>query len=203
MSHKETQVDENDEDLQNQSEDSVVEPNDKIEELIVDEDTDVENQSDEQVLETLRNENLQLLDKYARAKAETDNTRRISAKEVEKARKFALEAFCKELLPVKDSLNQASQFDLQGEVDETLMMQMQEGLALTLKQLDSAFERFNVETVAPEAGDKLDPELHQAMTRQPNAEVDANNIVATIQTGYTLNGRLLRPAMVIVSSGNE
>ena len=64
------------------------------------------------------------------------------------------------------------------------------------------FERFKIEEVAPEAGDPLDPELHQAMTRQPSEEVDKNNILTTIQKGYTLNGRLLRPAMVIVSAGS-
>ena len=79
---------------------------------------------------------------------------------------------------------------------------MSEGLALTLKQLGDVFERFKIEVVNPEAGDVLDPELHQAMTRQPSDEVDANNIVSTLQTGYTLNGRLLRPAMVIISSGS-
>ncbi len=155
-----------------------------------------------QDLAAMQETNIELDDKYLRAKAETDNARRISVKEVEKARKFALESFAKELLLVKDSLDQASQVDLNGNVTEQLIEQMTEGLNLTLKQLNSVFERFNVEVVAPEVGDSLDPELHQAMTKQPSDEVDANNIVSTIQTGYTLNGRLLRPAMVIVSSGN-
>jgi molecular chaperone GrpE len=155
-----------------------------------------------QDLAAMQETNNELDDKYLRAKAETDNARRISVKEVEKARKFALESFAKELLLVKDSLDQASQVDLSSNVTEQLIEQMTEGLNLTLKQLNSVFERFNVEVVAPEVGDSLDPELHQAMTKQPSDEVDANNIVATIQTGYTLNGRLLRPAMVIVSSGN-
>ncbi len=154
-----------------------------------------------QDLAAMQETNTVLDDKYLRAKAETDNARRISVKEVEKARKFALESFAKELLLVKDSLDQASQVDLSSDVTEQLIEQMAEGLNMTLKQLDSVFERFNVEVVAPEAGDALDPELHQAMTKQPSDEVDANNIISTIQTGYTLNGRLLRPAMVIVSSG--
>jgi molecular chaperone GrpE len=150
----------------------------------------------------MRETNNELNDQYIRAKAETDNTRRISAKEVEKARKFALESFAKELLQVKDSLDQAAQVDLKSNVTEQLIEQMSEGLALTLKQLGDVFERFKIEVVNPEAGDVLDPELHQAMTRQPSDEVDTNNIVSTLQTGYTLNGRLLRPAMVIVSSGS-
>lgn len=153
-------------------------------------------------LEALRETNNDLNDQYVRAKAEVDNTRRISAKEVEKARKFALESFAKELLLVKDSLDQAAQVDLSSNVTEQLLTQMSEGVNLTLKQLETVFERFKIEIVNPEAGDALDPELHQAMTKQPSAEVDANNILSTIQTGYTLNGRLLRPAMVIVSSGS-
>ena len=155
-----------------------------------------------QDIAAIQETNTELDDKYLRAKAETDNARRISVKEVEKARKFALESFARELLLVKDSLDQASQVDLSSNVTEQLIEQMTEGLNLTLKQLNSVFERFNIEVVAPEAGDSLDPELHQARTKQPSDEVDANNIVSTIQTGYTLNGRLLRPAMVIVSSGS-
>ena len=155
-----------------------------------------------QDIAAIQETNSELDDKYLRAKAESDNARRISVKEVEKARKFALESFARELLLVKDSLDQASQVDLSSNVTEQLIEQMTEGLNLTLKQLNSVFERFNIEVVAPEAGDSLDPELHQAMTKQPSDEVDANNIVSTIQTGYTLNGRLLRPAMVIVSSGS-
>ena len=155
-----------------------------------------------QDLAAMRETNNVLDDKYIRAKAETDNARRISVKEVDKARKFALENFAKELLQVKDSLDQAAQVDLSSNVTAELVGQMSEGLALTRKQLDSVFDRFHIEEVAPEAGDPLDPELHQAMTRQPSQEVDANKIVSTIQTGFTLNGRLLRPAMVIVSSGS-
>ena len=152
-------------------------------------------------MEALRETNNMLSDQYVRAKAETENTRRISAKEVAKARKFALEAFAKDLLQVKDSLDQAAHVDLSGDANDQLIEQMSEGLALTLKQLEGVFERHNIEIVNPEAGDTLDPELHQAMTKQPSDEVDVNNIISTIQTGYTLNERLLRPAMVIVSSG--
>ena len=151
--------------------------------------------------EALKAANNELDERFMRAKAETDNARRIAAKEVEKARKFALEKFASELLSVKDSLDQAAKVDLEHQAGEQLIEKMSEGLTLTLKQLDSVFERFKIEEVRPGAGDTLDPELHQAMTRQPSNEVTANNIVSTLQAGYTLNGRLLRPAMVIVSSG--
>ncbi len=147
--------------------------------------------------------NANLADQYVRAKAETDNTRRISSKEVEKARKFALESFAKELLQVKDSLDQATQVDLQADSGEQIVKQMNEGLALTTRQLSTIFDRFNIEELKPEVGESVDPELHQAMTMQPSEEVEANKIIALIQTGYRLNSRLLRPAMVVVSSGPQ
>lgn len=184
-------------------EDQLVEPviEDEAEEVLLEEPEAPSLESLQEQLEVMRETNNELSEQFMRAKAETDNTRRISSQEVTKARKFALEGFAKELLLVKDSLDQAAQVDLSGGANEQLITQMSEGLALTLKQLDSVFERFNIEIVNPEAGDALDPDLHQAMTKQPSEEVDKNNIISTIQTGYTLNERLLRPAMVIVSSG--
>ena len=176
---------------------------DVLDEPLIDEETEAPGvESLQQDLEALREANNELENQYMRARADAENTRRISAKEVEKARKFALESFAGELLTVKDSLDQASRVDLSGSVSEQLVEQMSEGLNLTLRQLETVFDKFNIELVNPEAGDALDPELHQAMTRQPSDEVDSNNILQTIQVGYTLNGRLLRPAMVIVSSGS-
>ena len=176
---------------------------DVLDEPLIDEETEAPGvESLQQDLEALREANNELENQYMRARADAENTRRISAKEVEKARKFALESFAGELLTVKDSLDQASRVDLSGSVSEQLVEQMSEGLNLTLRQLETVFDKFNIELVNPEAGDALDPDLHQAMTRQPSDEVDSNNILQTIQVGYTLNGRLLRPAMVIVSSGS-
>ncbi len=149
----------------------------------------------------LEQQNVQLGDRFMRAKAEADNTRRISAKEVEKARKFALEGFAKELLQVKDSLDQAAEVNLEEGSNEQLVKQMNEGLVLTTKQLATIFEKFHIEEINPEQGDSVDPELHQAMTMQPSNEVDANKIITAIQKGYQLNARLLRPAMVVVSNG--
>ncbi len=152
-------------------------------------------------VKTLEEANAKMADQFVRAKAETENTRRIKEQEVSRARKFALEGFSKELLQVKDSLDQASLVELGEESDQSLIDQMQEGLALTLRQLESVFEKFNIEEVNPEAGDDLDPELHQPMTMQPNDSIAVNKVVQTIQKGFTLNDRLLRAAMVIVSSG--
>jgi len=109
-----------------------------------------------------------------------------------------VESFATELLQVKDSLDLAANVDLEGQQGD-VVKGMSEGLSLTLKQLDSVFEKFGIETVSPETGDKLNPELHQAMALQPSDEVAANHILNVIQKGYSLNGRLLRPAMVIVA----
>ncbi len=152
-------------------------------------------------VQELERKNVNLADQYLRAKAETDNTRRIADVEVKKARKFALEAFAKELLPVKDSLDQAALVNLDDDADQKVVTQMREGLTLTTRQLESAFEKFHIEEVSPEVGDDLDPELHQPMAMQPSDEVKANKILTAIQKGFTLNERLLRPAMVLVSSG--
>lgn len=186
-----------------QSPDEFLEQNvgDEYDEALIEEGEEPTLESLQEDIEAMRETNNELSDQYTRAKAETENTRRISSQEIAKARKFALEGFAKELLQVKDSLDQAARVDLSGDANEQLIEQMSEGMALTLKQLEDVFERFNIEIINPEAGDTLDPELHQAMTKQPSEEVDANNIISTIQTGYTLNERLLRPAMVIVSSG--
>lgn len=154
-------------------------------------------------VQELEGKNVNLADQYLRSKAETDNTRRIADVEVKKARKFALEAFAKELLPVMDSLEQAALVKLDDDAGKKVITQMQEGLALTTRQLESAFEKFHIEEVSPEVGDELDPEVHQPMAMQPSDEVAANKILTAIQKGFTLNERLLRPAMVLVSSGKK
>lgn len=145
--------------------------------------------------------NVDLAGQFLRAKAEAENTRRIATKETEKARKFALEKFAKELLQVKDSLDQATQVDLSNNSGEQIIKQMQEGLTLTTKQLNTIFARFHIEELKPAPEAVVDPELHQAMTMQPSPTVAQGKIISVIQSGYRLNTRLLRPAMVIVSSG--
>jgi molecular chaperone GrpE len=137
-------------------------------------------------------------DSYIRAKAETENIRRRATTDVSNARKFAIEGFAMEMLAVKDSLDLARSIDL-GDEDAPLVKKMLEGLDLTAKQIDSAFEKFSLLEVAPEQGDKFNPKQHQAMTVQETTEFEPNCIISTIQTGYMLNDRLLRPAMVIVS----
>lgn len=137
-------------------------------------------------------------DEALRARAEMENVRRRAEQEAQKARKFAVEGFAGEMLQVKDSLDLAANVSLEG-IDEPVVQNMHEGLALTRRQLDAVFEKFGIEAVEPAAGDKLNPELHQAMSMQESAEVAPGHIVHVVQKGFTLNQRLLRPAMVIVA----
>ncbi len=114
---------------------------------------------------------------------------------MEKARKFALEQFARELLPVVDNLERA--VEAAGGDDEAVKP-IAEGVDLTLKSFLGALKKFNIEAVDPQ-GEPFDPNLHQAMSMVENNEVEPNSVIAVMQKGYTLNGRLLRPAMVMVS----
>ncbi len=132
-----------------------------------------------------------------RAKAEVENIRRRAAQDVEKAHKFALEKFAGELLPVIDSLERA--LELCNREDQSSQA-MIEGLELTLKSFLDTVAKFGMESIDP-AGQPFNPELHQAMAMQPSPDHPANTVIAVVQKGYSLNGRLVRPAMVMVSQG--
>jgi molecular chaperone GrpE len=134
-------------------------------------------------------------DSVIRAKAEVDNIRRRSAQEVDKARKFALEKFAGELLPVVDNLERA--IDAANKDDES-QKAMLEGIELTLASFLSTLEKFDVKVVNPQ-DQPFNPELHQAMSMQEVEGVEPNTVIAVMQKGYELNGRLIRPAMVMVS----
>ncbi|WP_253447746.1 nucleotide exchange factor GrpE [Halomonas sp. Y3] len=132
-------------------------------------------------------------DQALRAAAEAQNVRRRAEQEAEKARKFALEKFVKELLPVVDSLEKA----LEAMADEATEAH-REGVSMTLKMQLDAMAKFGVEAVEP-AGEPFDPQLHEAMAMVPNPELEPNTVMEVMQKGYLLNGRLVRPAMVVVS----
>ena len=149
-------------------------------------------------LEAAQEEIAKLKDSFLRAKAEEDNVRRRAEKEIANSRKFAVEGFAKELLAVRDSLVLASNADISGDVDEAVK-NIHQGVELTLKQLDSVFEKFSIVEIKPESGDKLDPNLHQAMSMVESEEADSGHIISVMQSGYQLHDRLLRPAMVVVS----
>ena len=149
-------------------------------------------------VEKLQAELAEAKEKFVRAHAEMENVRRRADNEVSKARKFAIEKFAAELLPVKDSLELASSVEIADDNAEALE-KMREGLELTLKMLEKAFEKFNVEELNPAAGEQLDPEAHQAMGTMESDEHEHNQVVNVVQKGYRLNDRLLRPAMVMVA----
>ncbi|MEQ5803723.1 nucleotide exchange factor GrpE [Halomonas sp. H10-9-1] len=132
-------------------------------------------------------------DQALRAAAEAQNVRRRAEQEAEKARKFALEKFVKELLPVVDSLEKALEAMADGASESH-----REGVSMTLKMQLDVFGKFGVEVVDP-AGEPFDPQYHEAMAMVPNPELDPNSVMEVIQKGYLLNGRLVRPAMVVVS----
>jgi molecular chaperone GrpE len=136
----------------------------------------------------------ELRDAWIRARAETENVRKQAAADVAKAYKFAIERFAEDLLPVKDSLEQALGVESTPE-------QLRTGVDLTLKQLAGAFARARIDEVAP-AGEKFDPHKHQAVQMVPSDQ-PANTVVQVIQKGYLLNDRVLRPAMVTVAKPSE
>ena len=146
-------------------------------------------------MEKLREDVAAAKDAALRAQADAQNVKRRAEQDVEKARKFALEGFSRELLPVVDNLERALE---SAAGDDEAIKPIAEGVELTLKSLLDALGKFNVEPVDPH-GEPFDPQLHQAMSIVDNPEVEPNTVIAVMQKGYTLNGRLVRPAMVMVS----
>ncbi len=132
-------------------------------------------------------------ERYVRAAAEVENVRKRATRDVENAHKFALERFSKELLAVRDTLEMGLEASDKASVDSLL-----EGSNATLKLLSTTMQRFGIEVVDPE-GEPFDPEYHDAISVQPSADVEPGSVLTVVQKGYSLNGRLLRPAMVIVA----
>lgn len=149
------------------------------------------------ILEAAQTQAAENLDKFVRAKAETENVRRRAETDVASAHKFAIERFALEMLAVKDSLERARTVDLKTR--DAALEKMFEGIDLTLKLMDSIFQKFALTEISPVVGDKFDPERHQAMSAQDNNEVPPNHVLMVLQKGYLLNNRLLRPALVIVA----
>jgi molecular chaperone GrpE len=131
-----------------------------------------------------------------REQAEMQNIRRRAQRDIESAHKYALEKFAGELLSVVDNLERAiDAIDAEDESQKAVA----EGLELTLKTFIEVLAKYKVEAVEPE-GQPFDADLHQAVSTVPNAEVEPNTVINVFQKGYTLNGRLIRPAMVVVST---
>ncbi len=132
-------------------------------------------------------------ERYLRAAAEAENIRKRAARDVENAHKFALERFGKELLAVKDSLEMGL-----ATAEDASAESLREGSTATLKLLATTMERFGIEVVDPE-GEPFDPEFHEAISVLPSGDVEPGSVLTVVQKGYSLNGRLLRPAMVVVA----
>lgn len=135
-------------------------------------------------------------DEALRARAETDNMRRRAEREVSNATKFALERFAKEILGVVDSLEKALEQSIEGDEKKA----MHEGIELTYKLLLDILNKFSIEQIFP-LGEDFDPALHEAMVMQESEEHEPNSVMMVVQKGYQLNGRLIRPARVIVAKG--
>ncbi|MDH4124268.1 MAG: nucleotide exchange factor GrpE [Gammaproteobacteria bacterium] len=133
-------------------------------------------------------------DLYLRAVAEAENVRKRAARDVEHARKYALEAFSKEMLAVRDSFEMAI-----DAADAANPASLVEGNQASLKLLTTALERFGISEVNP-LGEPFNPEFHEAISMQPSADAEPGSVLIVVQKGYTLNGRLLRPAMVVVAA---
>ncbi len=139
----------------------------------------------------------QAKDQTLRTQAEMQNLRRRVDRDVENAHKFALEKFVGELLPVVDNLERAlSTLD----ADDENLSGAREGIELTLKSFLGVLDGHKVKQVEP-AGEPFNPDFHQAISMVPNPDVAANTVIEVFQKGYTLNDRLVRPAMVVVSKG--
>ena len=131
--------------------------------------------------------------KYLRTVAELDNVRKRAARDLEKARLYGVEGLASELLSVADSLEMALETGSQAPAESLL-----EGGRATLKQLQSAMEKYGITVISPE-GERFNPELHEAMSVQESTTAEPDSVLAVVQRGYQLNGRLLRPARVIVA----
>jgi len=129
---------------------------------------------------------------YMRAVAELDNYRKRAEREVDQARKYAIERFAQELLPVGDALEAGLR---SGSANPTTLL---EGAQATLKELNRAFDKAGIKSLDP-TGQPFDPNWHEAMVAQDSPDMPPNTVIEVIQKGYSLNGRLLRPARVIVS----
>ncbi len=133
-------------------------------------------------------------DKVLRAQAEMENLKRRNAKDLENAHKFALDGFVKALLEVKDSLTMGLKT---AQEDSASVESITKGLEMTDKVFTSTLEKFGVETINPK-GEAFNPEFHEAVTMLPMPDQESNSVLEVIQAGFTLNGRLVRPAMVVV-----
>jgi molecular chaperone GrpE len=135
-------------------------------------------------------------DSLLRVQADMDNLRRRTEREIDNAKKFALERMVNDLIPVMDSMEMGLQASGQSANDQDTIRQ---GLEMTLKMFQDVMARFHVEALDP-TGQKFNPQEHEAMTMQPSKDREPNTVMMTIQKGYKLHGRVVRPARVVISA---
>lgn len=153
-------------------------------------------------LEALQAKVQEFQEQVLRSQAEMQNVRRRAENDVEKAHKFAVEKFVKELLPVVDSLEKAVESTEGHESSGDLVASIRQGVELTLEMFLSGLKKFNVERLNP-VGEPFDPQYHEAMSMVPAPNAEPNSVVAVMQKGYLLNGRVVRPAMVMVAKPQD
>ncbi len=159
-------------------------------------------EGEESEVEALRAQVKEAQEQMLRSQAEMQNVRRRAEIDVEKAHKFALEKFVKELLPVADSLEKAVESTEGNDNAGELVASIREGVEMTLNLFMSSLGKFNVEQLNP-VGEPFDPQQHEAMSMVPAPDAEPNSVVAVVQKGYLLNGRVVRPAMVMVAKAED
>ena len=152
-----------------------------------------------QEIEALKLEVAALKEQALRYAAEAENTKRRAEREMNDARAYAIQKFGRDLLGVADNLSRATAHSPRESTDPAVKNFII-GVEMTEKELQGAFERNGLKKIDPAKGEKFDPHLHQAVTEQPSTEVAAGGVVAVLQAGYELMGRLVRPAMVAVAA---
>lgn len=161
----------------------------------VNDEVSTDSESGDSELEGLEKKANEFEEECMRLRAEMENMRKRTIRDVERAHKYALEKFVDDLLPVVDSLEKGLNVFEQGDAAIELI---KEGTELTHKQMHSVLNKHGLEMIDP-SGEKFDPENHEALTMLPSPEHDNNTVMDVIQKGYRLNGRLVRPARVVVS----
>lgn len=152
-------------------------------------------------LTALRDENQQLKDQLLRTIAEMDNAHKRMLREKEETQKYAITTFARDLLTIADTLSRALESIPEGDRNQSpLLKTIYDGVMLTHNELMKVFAKFHIQMLNP-AGEKFDHNFHQAVSEIEDKDVDAGSIVQVLQVGYTIDGRLLRPAMVVVSRG--
>ena len=184
------------EDSQAAEQDTTQQTNEEQIDLPDSEDAPEEGSESDQALDVALEQAQNAKDDLLRVQAEMQNLRRRTEQDIEKAHKYGQDKLCIELLAVMDNLERAQEAASNSE-DEAIKA-IREGVDLTVKGFADCFKKFNIETVDP-LGEPFDPQFHQAMSMQENTESEPNTVIAVMQKGYTLHGRVIRPAMVMVS----